>query len=114
MARTIELIEHDRGWTVIGDGRFAAQLGKDEALWTVAMLMMNGPNGYLRTYEEEVAWMRRYHADDGGWREPAALLEDLRVRGPAVTVARRMGVVRRTFDDLGQLVNRFIHLKGSP
>lgn len=116
MGRTIEIIEGEHGWTVIGAGRFAASLSPDEALWTVATLLMRGvePCHYLKTYEQEMAWRERYHSTNEKPVPPVALLEDLRVRGPAVTVATRMGVVRRTFDELGQCVNRFVQLKGSP
>lgn len=111
--RTIEIIEGEHGWTVLGGGRFANSLTADEALWTVATLLMPkaDPCRYLKTYEQEVAWNLRYASYRAEWREPAAFLEDLRVRGPAVTIARRMGVVRRTFDELGQLVNIFVVLK---
>lgn len=112
---SIEIIRGEHGWTVIGAGRFAANLSSDEALWTVATLLMPNaePCHYLKTYEQEIAWQRRCPMSYDV-RPPVALLEDLRVRGPAVTIARRMGVVRRTFDEFGQLVNRFVQTKGSP
>lgn len=116
MARVIEIIEGEHGWTVIGDGRFAASLTNDEALWAVATLLMPEarPSGYLKTYEQEMAWRDSLSRSYGPRPVPVALLEDLRVRASAPTIARRMGIVRRTFDGVGQVINRFVQLKGNP
>lgn len=112
MPRVIELVEGEHGWSVTDTlrGEFATYLASDEALWVVAQMLTGIPSiRYAKTYEQHVAWERRYH----GWSEvPVAALADLRASAPVV-MARKMGRVVRTFDDQGEVINRFIRLKGS-
>lgn len=114
MPHSIEIIKAEHGWTVIAGDRFANSLGPDEALWVIATLLRGGDEvpRYMKNYEEEMAWRSRYCKTNDPPVPPVALLEDLRVRGPAVTVAKRMGIVRRTFDECGRVINRYVQLKG--
>lgn len=107
MARTIELIEtNDRNWTVIdhATGIFADWLGPDEALWFLISAMLNRePPPYAagpRSYERWHAWNLKYREI-----EPVAgVIEDMRVCADYAIGKVR---VRRTYDEQGNVVNRF-------
>lgn len=104
--RTIELIQEEGTgyWTVVGDGLIGDRLGPDEALWTVAHLLMKTPGRYLHTYEQWLESQNRWFGET--LPKPIALLEDLRVRAECLPPVRAR--VSRTFDELGQLVNRVV------
>ena len=71
MALTIEGIEIRPHWyTVIVGDRFARDLTVEEALGAVASALLTPHPMFLRTYEESMAWGRRYE----GWKDPVALL----------------------------------------
>lgn len=112
MPRVIELIEGEHGWSVTDSLReeFANFLCPDEALFLVAQMLTGARHlRYSHTYEQFLERERRY---ERLLETPIAALPDLRSRAPVV-MARRMGRVVRTFDEQGQLVNRFVRLKGN-
>lgn len=75
MLMHVELIETERGsFTVVAGEKFADRLGRDEALGVLAALLFGGVQAlpYMRTYDQWLAWHRRYCAPD--IQEPVALL----------------------------------------
>jgi hypothetical protein len=72
----LELLEPQPGrYTVIVDGYgFADQLCRDEALGVVAACLFGAKPPYLHTYEQWVAWERKYRHPDEPYPQPAALL----------------------------------------
>jgi len=62
------------GYTVIVDSLFADGLSKDEALGCIASALFgSGRPMFLRSYEENMAWNRRYRGEEFK-QEPVALL----------------------------------------
>jgi len=71
--RTITLIRDSAGWTVREGDRYQDQLGSDEALWVIAVLLCGGERrGYtlLKTEAEHMAarerWPKASEVTEGG------------------------------------------------
>ena len=63
-------------WDIRCNNRYAEALGSDEALWTIARLLMGHTEGFLRTEEEHRALFPEHHPPLEPWQRLLAGPED--------------------------------------